>query len=61
MDHCTTVFIADSTDEFCAGLSAALQHTGGFQVVGTASDGELAIRMVAEKKPDVLVLDLMLA
>ena len=61
MDHCTTVFIADSTDEFCSGLSAALQHAGGFQVLGTASDGELAIRMVTEKKPDVLVLDLMLA
>lgn len=61
MDHCTTVLIADSAEEICAGLSSALQRTGEFQVVGTASDGEQAIRMVTEKKPDILVLDLMLA
>ena len=61
MDHCTTVLIADGTEEICSGLTSALQRAGGFQVVGTASDGEQAIRMVMEKKPDILVLDLMLA
>ena len=60
MEHATTVFIADSAEEFCTGLTAALQRAGGFHVVGTAFDGEQAIRMVEEKKPDVLVLDLML-
>lgn len=61
MDHCTTVLIADSAEEICSGLSSALQRAGGFQIVGTAGDGEQTIRMVMEKKPDVLVLDLMLA
>ena len=61
MEHSTTVFIADSSEEFCAGLSAALQRADGFQVMGTAYDGEQAIRMITERKPDVLVLDLMLA
>ena len=61
MEHATTVFIADSADDFCTGLTAALQRADGFHVVGTANDGELAIRMIEEKKPDVLVLDLMLA
>ncbi len=61
MDQVTTVFIADNSDEFCAGLSAALQHSGGFQVVGTAADGEQAIRQVSALKPDILVLDLMLS
>ncbi|MBP3673443.1 MAG: sporulation transcription factor Spo0A [Oscillospiraceae bacterium] len=61
MEHYTTVFIADSAEEFCSGLSAALQRSGGLQVVGTANDGEQAIRQILEKKPDVLVLDLMLA
>ena len=61
MEHVTTVFIADGADEFCAGLTAALQRADGFQVVGTASDGEQAIRLIAERKPDVLVLDLMLS
>ena len=61
MEHTTTVFIADSAEDFCTGLTAALQRTGGFQVVGTAGDGEQAIRMIEERRPDVLVLDLMLA
>ena len=61
MEHCTTVLIADSTEEFCSGLSGALSRAGGFQVIGTAGDGEQAIRMIREKKPDVLVLDLMLS
>ena len=61
MEHATTVFIADSAEDFCAGLTAALQRSDGFQVVGTASDGEQAIRMIAQLKPDILVLDLMLS
>ena len=61
MEHVTTVLIADSADDFCTALTAALQYADGFQVVGTANDGEQAIRMVEERKPDVLVLDLMLS
>ena len=61
MDNRTTVFIADNAEEFCTGLSAALLHAEGFSVLGTANDGEQAIRMVQKLKPDVLVLDLMLS
>ena len=61
MEHLTTVLIADSAEDFCAGLTGALQRAEGFQVVGTANDGEQAIRMINERRPDVLVLDLMLA
>ena len=61
MEHHTTVFIADSTEEFCASLSAALQHSGGFQILGTAQDGETALRRILEMKPQVIVLDLMLS
>ena len=61
MDHLKTVFIADSTEDFCASLCTALKQAGGFQIVGTAADGEQAIHMIAQTKPDVLVLDLMLA
>ncbi len=60
MEHATTVFIADSAEDFCSGLTAALQRAGGFQVVGTAGDGETAIRMIEDRKPDILILDLML-
>lgn len=61
MDHCTTVLIADSSEEFCENLTCAISHTEGFRVLGTVGDGERAISMVAEQKPDVLVLDLMLS
>ena len=61
MEHTTTVFIADSAEEFCKNLTMALQRTEGFQVVGTAGDGEQALRAVQELRPQVLVLDLMLS
>ncbi len=61
MENCKTVIIADNSEEFCAGLMAALKRAEGFQVLATVNDGEQAIRLVTEKKPDVLVLDLMLA
>ena len=61
MEHATSIFIADSTEEFCSSLTGQLQRIGGFQIVGTANDGEQAIRMIMEKKPDILVLDLMLS
>ena len=61
MDHPTTVIIADNSEEFCSALSETLHRTGRFVVTGTALDGEQALRVIAEQKPDVLVLDLMLA
>ncbi len=60
MDNRTTVFIADNSEEFCKQLTAALQKSQGFQVVGTANDGESTLRAVAERKPDVVVLDMMM-
>ncbi len=61
MDHTTTVLIADSSEEFCAGLTAALHQSGVYRVIGTAADGEQAIRMAREMRPDMLVVDLMLS
>ena len=60
MGYTATVFIADSSEDFCASLTAELQRIGGFDVVGLAGDGEQTIRMVEQRKPDMLVLDLML-
>ena len=61
MDNRTTVLIADTSEEFCTSLSKALQKADGFQVLGIAADGEQAISMVNQRKPDILVLDLMLS
>ena len=60
MENLATVIIADNSQEFCSGLVAALQRASGFQVLGTANDGEQAIRMVLDRKPKILVLDMML-
>ena len=60
MDNRTTVFIADNSEEFCKQLTAALHHTQKFQVVGTANDGEAAQRGIMERKPNVVVLDMMM-
>ena len=61
MEHITTVFIADSAEEFCTNLTSSLTQAGGFHVCGTAYDGETALRRITELKPQVLVLDLMLS
>ena len=61
MDKRTTVFIADSAEEFSSALSTALQRSDAYQVVGTADDGERTIQKVLQLKPDVLILDLMLS
>ena len=61
MDNQTTVMIADNTEEFCSSLVTTLQRSEGFRVVGTANDGEQAVRMIQQMQPQILVLDLMLA
>ena len=60
MDKITTVLIADNSEDFCTQLKAALQQSQGFGVVGTVSDGEQVLRILQERKVDVLVLDMML-
>ena len=60
MDNSTTVLIADNSEEFCNQLTAALQRSGKFHVVGTVGDGELVLRKLTELRPQLLVLDLML-
>ena len=59
MEKRTTVLIADGSEDFCAQLSAALQ-TGGYQVIGIATDGQSAMEQLKAAAPEVLVLDLML-
>ena len=61
MDHRTSVIIADNSEDFCSYLTAALEKTEAFQVVGTANEGEQAVLLVSQRRPDILVLDLMLA
>ena len=61
MDKRTSVLIADNSEEFCGALRSALQRSDRFQLSGIANDGEMAIRLLEERKPDILVLDLMVS
>ena len=56
----TTVIIADNSEEFCTCLKTAIARAKDFQVIGTAPDGDKAIRMITEQQPDMLIIDLML-
>lgn len=55
-----TVLIADADFVFVKQLSRALEESGTFQVIDMALTGKLAVRIVEERHPDVLVMDILL-
>ena len=54
------VLIADADFVFAKELSRALEESGEFQVMDIALNGKQAVRMVEERQPDVLVMDILL-
>jgi DNA-binding NarL/FixJ family response regulator len=54
------VLLADDHDLFRAGLRGLLQDLDGIEVVAEAGDGQEALRLVEEKRPDVVLMDLMM-
>ncbi len=53
-----SIVIADDHAVLRESLAALLQSQDDFDVVGAAADGEQALRLVQEHRPNVLVLDL---
>lgn len=52
-----SVIIADDHPIFRSGLRAVIESEPSFAVIGEASDGEEALSMIANEKPDIAILD----
>ncbi|MBF0510525.1 MAG: response regulator transcription factor [Deltaproteobacteria bacterium] len=55
-----TILIVDDHPFFREGLRAILARNSGFEVVGEAGDGQQALRMTKELKPDLVLMDISL-
>ncbi|MFV2177411.1 response regulator [Actinomadura sp. LOL_016] len=54
----TRILVVDDQTVVREGLVLLLELLPGIEVAGSASDGEQALAMVAEKRPDVVLMDL---
>ncbi|MGD8866253.1 MAG: chemotaxis response regulator protein-glutamate methylesterase [Gemmatimonadales bacterium] len=54
----TTVLVVDDSLFMRRLISDAIDRVPGFRVIGTATDGEAALRCIAELDPDVVTLDI---
>lgn len=54
----TRILIADDHDVVRSGLRVLLHSFPDFLVIGEAVDGEQAVRLAAERKPDVVLMDI---
>ena len=52
-----TVLIVDDHPLFRSGLRQVIAEDARFELVGETGDGEAALKLIQEKKPDVAVLD----
>ena len=61
METKTRILIADTNDDFRRLMTEVLRNEEDMELIGCAGDGVDALAMAAEMKPDILVLDLVLA
>ena len=54
------VLIADADEQFRNELATILKGSEEFEVMGVAADGEEALQIASEKRPDIIIMDLLL-
>lgn len=54
------ILVADDNKDFCSILSEYLEMQDDFEVVGMAKDGIEALDLIASKRPDVVILDIIM-
>ncbi|MBU3159766.1 sporulation transcription factor Spo0A [Clostridium frigoris] len=54
------VIITDDNDDFCDILNEYLFYQKGIVVTGIAKDGVQAIKLIEEKKPDLVIIDIIM-
>ena len=58
MSQTTTIILADDHSLVRDGIRALLESESDLEVIGEVSNGKEALAMVAEKKPDLLIIDI---
>ena len=56
----TRVMLVDDHEIMRDGLREVLERSGGFDVVGQAGNGDAAVRVAHDLKPDVIIMDVMM-
>ena len=60
MNNTIKILIADDHAIVRMGLTSLLSTQVGFEVIGDAEDGEMAVQKAVELKPDVIIMDIMM-
>ena len=59
-DTLTRVVLVDDHDILRDGLREVLERSGDFEVIGEAGDGDSAVRVAQDLRPDIVIMDVMM-
>jgi DNA-binding NarL/FixJ family response regulator len=57
-EHALRVVVCEDDENLARLIESILEDDGRFSVVGRASNGDDAVRLVAERQPDIVLMDI---